>query len=97
MELTKNEALALAACLNYDTKENQLSDNYSNGGPEEFAALLGWNGQQVGGLITSLTEKGLGFEDTEMGVFEMTEKGVEAIFDYIAENGQPTINEEGAA
>lgn len=96
-QLTQNEALALYACLNYDDREAQLSDNYSNGGTAEFMALLGWNAQQVGGLITSLTEKGMGCADDAgvngeaVDVFWLTVDGVNAIFDYIEANGTPEV------
>jgi hypothetical protein len=60
MKLTEAEFQALKACLNYDDRESQLEDNFSNGGPTEFAQVLGWDLHQVGGLIASLTSKGLG-------------------------------------
>jgi hypothetical protein len=94
--LTENEAIALHACLNYDNREGQLGDNYSNGGTAEFMDALGWNAQQVGGLMTSLTEKGLGFDDNDgvngqpVDIYWLTEAGVHAIFDYIEANGLPT-------
>jgi hypothetical protein len=60
MELTQAELTALQTCLNYNDRESQLEDNFSNGGPTEFMEALGWNAQQVGGLIASLVSKGLG-------------------------------------
>jgi hypothetical protein len=91
--LTQNEITALKSCLNYDDREGQLSDNFSNGGPDEFKKALGWNDQQVGGLITSLQEKGLGDIDDRSGelawgeklphIFWLSDKGVNAIFDII--------------
>ena len=60
MKLTEAEFQALKACLNYDDRESQLEDNFSNGGPTEFAQVLGWDLHQVGGLITSMKNKGLG-------------------------------------
>ena len=84
MELTENEIKALKLCLNYEDRESQLSDNYSNGGPEEFAAAI-FNGNlhAAGGLISSLEKKGLGVMDTEDDIFWLTEKGVNTIFDII--------------
>lgn len=91
--LTTNEITAMKVCLNYDNRKDQLNDNYSNGGPAEFMDALGWNAQQVGGLMTSLTEKGMGYcEDNSNTVwlgppppvtFWLTEAGVNTIFDII--------------
>jgi hypothetical protein len=92
-QLTQNEVTALRICLNYDRRDEQLSDNYSNGGTEEFMAALNWNAQQVGGLMTSLTEKGLGYHDEEEDVFWLTEAGVNAIFDII-EQGEAQVTED---
>jgi len=89
VNLTPNEVIALEVCLNYEDRANQLADNYSNGGTAEFMAALGWNEQQVGGLMTSLIEKGLGFADEDgvngepVDVFWLTEDGVNAVFDVI--------------
>lgn len=82
--LTANEIEALKLCLNYNERENQLSDNYSNGGMDEFRAHFShWNDQQIGGLIGSLTHKGMGSIDEEDDIFWLTEAGVNAIFDVI--------------
>lgn len=81
MNVTNNEKKAMISCLNYNNRENQLSDNYSNCGVAEFRLLLGWNSQQVGGLITSLKEKGLAFMDGENDILWLTEKGVNFLFD----------------
>jgi len=89
VKLTDNEIKALEVCLNYDDRASQLDDNYSNGGTAEFMAALGWNEQQVGGLMTSLTEKGLGYADEEgvngqtIDTYWLTAEGVNAIFDII--------------
>jgi len=97
--VTANEIVALKECLNYDDRSAQLADNYSNGGVDEFMKALGWNAKQVGGLISSLTEKGLVYHETaeerwEEGGFGqkrsdfydicwLTELGVNTIFDII--------------
>lgn len=87
MELTTNEITALKACLNYETRKSQLADNMSVGGVSEFKEVLGWNEKQVGGLITSLEQKGMGFMDEEDDIFWLTEDGVNAIFDIIEKEG----------
>ena len=82
--ITNNERQALEICLNYTDREGQLSDNYSNGGPAEFASIFDGNMQAVGGLIASLEQKGLAYSDDEDSTMVwLTEKGVNVIFDLI--------------
>ncbi len=84
--LTQNEITALMTCLNYDNREAQLEDNYSNGGHEEFKHALGWNDNQVAALIGSLEAKGMGQGDHNDGnghIFWLSELGVNTIFDTI--------------
>ena len=86
VNLTKNEIIAMKACLNYSSRKEQLSDNYSNGGQYEFKKILGWNDKQVSALIGSLENKGMGYSDDNDGngnIFWLSEKGVNAIFDII--------------
>ena len=87
-KLTQNEITAMKTCLNYDDRETQLCDNFSNGGADEFKAVLGWTDAQVRGLISSLEQKGMGngdYADAEGSshTFWLSEKGVNAIFDVI--------------
>lgn len=71
MTLTEKEVAALRLCLNYSERESQLSDNFSNGGPVEFAnALFDGNLRAAGGLISSLEKKGLGWLDDRTGDME---------------------------
>jgi hypothetical protein len=81
--LTEAEITCLKACLNYDSREAQLSDNYSNGDPNEFQAQLDWNMHQVGGVMTSLKAKGMGDYDAEDDIFWLSVEGVNAVFDLI--------------
>ena len=82
--LTQHEIIALKATLNYDSRETQHDDNYSCAGVEEFMAALNWNAQQVGGLIASLTEKGMGNMDDEgADLFWLTDVGIDTIFGVI--------------
>lgn len=86
IELTNNETVALETCLNYRTRADQLSDNYSNGGHDEFKAALKWNDKQVAALIGSLEAKGMGYGDDNDGnghIFWLSELGVNTIFDII--------------
>ena len=83
--LTENEMKAVKVCLNYNNRDAQLNDNYSNGGVEEFKLELGWNDQQIGGLISSMAEKGIGYMDNKYAnaIFWLTEDGVNAYFDQL--------------
>lgn len=86
VSLTENEINAMECCLNYDSRESQLTDNYSNGGHDEFKGALGWNDKQVAALIGSLESKGMGWGDDNEGnghIFWLSEEGVNAIFDII--------------
>jgi len=84
LHLTENEVAALEICLNYDDRESQLSDNYSNGGATEFAdELFNGNKQAAGGLIASLTLKGMGGIDEDDDIFWLSEDAIHVIFDLI--------------
>lgn len=86
---TENELTCLKLCLNYDTREAQLSDNYSNGGAAEFREALGWNEKQVAALIGSMEAKGYGSMDDEgvngqsADIFWLHEDAVNMVFDMI--------------
>lgn len=85
-DLTDNEIKALKVCLNYGNRESQLSDNFSNGGHDEFKTALGWNDHQVSALIGSLEKKGMGYGDDNDGnghIFWLTDLGVNTIFDIL--------------
>ncbi|MFA5510805.1 MAG: DUF3489 domain-containing protein [Candidatus Kapaibacterium sp.] len=89
VNVTDAEFIALQTCLNYDNRESQLSDNYSNGGHDAFKKALGWNDQAVAALIGSLESKGLAYSDNEgvngnkFNTVWLTEKGVNVVFDLI--------------
>ena len=95
MKYTHNEIRAMKMCLNYDDRETQICDNFSNAGPTDIAAEFGWNMHRVGGLIASLENKGVAWLDnrdgdagmkncdTDMHILWLTEKGVNEIFDII--------------
>lgn len=85
MNITEREYAAMEICLNYNDRESQLSDNYSNGGIDEFMSELGLNRHQAAQLCGSLEEKGLGWNDDNEGnghILWLTYEGVNAIFDY---------------
>jgi hypothetical protein len=92
--LTANELKALETCLNYDDRESQLSDNFSNGGAAEFRAVLGWNREQVAALIGSLEKKGMGGMDSEGDdIFWLSEDGVNAVFDHLEAQAEEPAEE----
>ena len=87
--LTANEIAALKACLNYDDRESQLCDNFSDAGVQDFMELLDWDAQQVGGLISSLVSKGMGkMDDDGFDIFWPSEKGIDAAFNALEADQQ---------
>ena len=86
MNITELEYAAMKLCLNYNDRETQLDDNYSNGGHGEFMDELGLNRQAAAALCGSLEKKGLGCNDDNEGlghILWLTDKGVNAIFDHL--------------
>ena len=93
IDLTKNEIAAMKMCIVYGTRKEQHSDNHSEVNPAEIGINLGWNRQQVGGLLSSLAQKGMVFVDDRTGegdaslcnpdfhIVYLTKSGVDAIFD----------------
>ncbi|APL99226.1 hypothetical protein [Bordetella phage CN2] len=79
VNVTDAEFIALQTCLNYDNRESQLSDNFSNGDHAAFKKAL----------IGSLESKGLVYSDNEgvngdkFNTVWLTEKGVNVVFDQI--------------
>lgn len=96
--LTQNEIAAMKMCLNYtDDRECQRGDNHSDATPADIGIALGWNKQQVGGILASLIQKGMVWVDDRSGeadpvvrnnpdfhvVYLTDELGVDTIFDII--------------
>ena len=96
--LTQNEIAAMKLCINatYD-REVQRGDNHSDATPHTIAKEFGWTMQQVGGLLSSLEQKGMVWVDDRSGeadpvvrnnpkfhvVYLTDEIGIDAIFDII--------------
>lgn len=83
--LTLMEAQLLELALNYNERETQLSDNYTNASVQDAHYIAG--GKHEGaGLIGSLVKKGFVVEpdprDEDDGLW-LTEAGVHAIFDHL--------------
>lgn len=93
MSYTQNEIAALKMCLNYNDRASQADDNHSDASPVTIAKALGWDMQQVGGLLSSLEKKGVAYVDDrsgDHGVFDvsehivyLTKAGIDAIFNII--------------
>lgn len=93
--LTQNEITAMKLCLNYGDRQAQHDDNFSNAGPLDIAKALGWDMQQVGGLLSNLRTKGMAYVDdrsedvglrncgVDMHIVWLLEAGIDAIFDII--------------
>ena len=81
--LTTLEAELLSKSLNYDDRDNQLQDNYTNADLSDAYNICGGK-HQAAGVIGSLCKKGLiadpaGDEDS---MIWLTVNGVNAIFDH---------------
>lgn len=96
-KLTNYEFIALNACLNYDDREAQLSDNFSNGGTKEIAKACGISQRAAGGVMSSLIQKGLAIYDDNEGhgdILWLTEDGVNLIFDIFDEASSMSFEEQ---
>ena len=83
VSLTAKEKAFLKICRNYGTADQQRGDNYSNGGIDEAMALFSAEHtdksarrKAAGGLMSSLTSKGMGSLDVEYDQFCLSEKGI---------------------
>jgi DNA-binding MarR family transcriptional regulator len=87
--LTTNEFNLMEACLNHPDRVAQLSDNSSNGDLDmaTLSVELEMSKQQIAGIVSSLTQKGLVFRDKDVDhgndIIWLTEDGVRATFDVI--------------
>lgn len=95
-QLTANEIKAMKMCLNYEHRESQLADNHSNACPADIGIAMGWDFRQLGGLLSSLTQKEMIMIDDRSGdadkslqanphmhIVYLTDEGVNAIFDIM--------------
>ena len=84
--LTDLEIAAMKICLNYDNRQTQLDDNYSNGGHREFMSGLKINRHASAALCGSLETKGMAWNDDNEGnghILWLTDEGVNVIFDIM--------------
>lgn len=83
VSLTDKEKAFLKLCLNYDNVEDQLDDNYSCGGIDEamnlFEGATQYRRQAAGGLLASLTKKGMG-QLIDNDQFALSRRAVYAAF-----------------
>ena len=80
--LTALEVQVLDYCLNYQDRESQLNDNYSNCDLSDAHKICGGK-HEAAGVIGSLCKKGLVYDPAsdEDSIIWLTEDGVNAIFD----------------
>jgi hypothetical protein len=85
--LTALEAALLTQCLNYDTREDQMQDNYTNADLSDAHSICGGK-HQAAGVIGSLCKKGFIADpaNDEQQLIWLTVNGINAIFDHINEN-----------
>lgn len=89
INLTTKEIQVLRNNLNYSNRNDQLSDNFSDSTLTEDARSLGVTTSVVRGVYLSLSNKDLGHvveRNNEVDTyFQLSEKGINTIFDYILE------------
>ncbi|WP_373092605.1 hypothetical protein [Zhongshania sp.] len=84
LKLTENEKNFLKQCINYDDRESQKNDNYCCAGLEEAAAIFGGNLNAGKGLLSSMTQKGIGDMDDEgYDIFWINEDRIDALYDAL--------------
>ncbi len=81
--LTTLEAELLSKCLNYDTREDQLNDNYTNADLSDAYNICGGK-HEAAGVIGSLIKKGLicDLDADDGSMIWPTEDGINAIFNH---------------
>lgn len=87
--LTAKEIQVLRNNLNYSNRADQLSDNFSDSTLTDDARSLGVTTNVIRGVYLSLSNKELGHvveRDSKVDTyFQLSEKGINTIFDYILE------------
>jgi len=81
--LTTLEAELLSKCLNYDTRNDQLQDNYTNADLSDAYNICGGK-HEAAGVIGSLIKKGLicDLDADDGSMIWLTEDGIHAIFNH---------------
>ena len=89
--LTIEEALCLATCLNYNDLERQLDDNISVAGTNCFAKAMQTTTSHTKKVIKGMEKKDLGIMDDDptrpggsIDLFLPSEKGLRLVFRYLA-------------
>lgn len=82
---TSNEIAFLKMVINYDDRETQKCDNYSNAGHEEAATLFNGDMKAAGGLLSSLTKKGIGWceKEDDYDLFWLNEDAIDTVYDAL--------------
>lgn len=83
-KLTEMEMAVIALVLNYDNREDQRSDNFSNADVAEVMKQTGWSRHQVAGVLSSLSEKRVAQVIPEDGnLIWLSENGIDVYFDNL--------------
>ena len=80
--LTNPQINAMLATLNYQDRDSQKADNYSNAGTDELAAQ-GWTPSLITRTFIELTDLGLASYDDGSDQLSLTDLGIDTIFDYL--------------
>jgi hypothetical protein len=83
-KLTEMEMAVIALVLNYDNREDQHSDNFSNADVAEVMKQTGWSRHQVAGVLSSLSEKRVAQVVPEDGnLIWLSTNGIDVYFDNL--------------
>jgi predicted transcriptional regulator len=93
--LTTLETLVIAAFnTNYNTAQDEKDDNASWGNVKGIAKATVMELNTVKGVLGSLVKKGLVFDYNEDGMFSLTDSGIDAHFEAIAEVKAEQVEDE---
>jgi DNA-binding MarR family transcriptional regulator len=83
--MTRAEFLVLCEIRNYDRREAQKDDNYSNCDFADAARVTGFNRHGVAALVGSLEKKGLAWvdEDEYGDTIWFTDDGIDAVYNIM--------------
>ena len=81
--LTANEITVLRITINYDNRKSQKSDNFSNFDVETAMEELNMNAKQIGGVLSSLIQKGFLDYDDESDMHWLNDNKIDETFDAL--------------
>lgn len=94
LKLTEMEMTLMQTALNYDDRDSQLSDNFSDADPADVMKRTGWSRHQVAGVLSSLAEKNVAHVMPEdANCIYATVFGINTYFDNKEAQEQNTVSE----